>query len=109
MLPVTHGARSTRNHILAYTVLLAPLGFAPVLTGLGGAIYAVTSIALGAGFLWLAFGVWRSNAGDAGAPGSDLKKAKGLFAFSILYLFVLFAALIVEHGAGLYFAIPGLS
>ena len=109
MLPVTHGARATRNQILAYSVLLAPLGVLPVLTGLGGAIYGVTAALMGAVFLWLAYGVWRSSAGDAGAPGGDLKKAKGLFAFSIFYLFVLFAALIVEHGAGVHFALVGLS
>ncbi|WP_084418671.1 heme o synthase [Henriciella litoralis] len=105
MLPVTHGAKTTRNHILGYSILLAPLAVLPVLTGLGGWIYGITATLLGAGFLWLAFGVWRSEAGDAGAPTADLKRAKGLFAYSILYLFVLFAALIVEHGFGLFFPI----
>ena len=109
MLPVTHGAKATRNHIIAYTLLLAPLGLAPVLTGLGGLVYAITASVLGAGFLYLAFGVWRSKAGDAGAPGTDMKKAKGLFAFSILYLFVLFAALIVEHGFHAYISVPGIA
>ncbi len=102
MLPVTHGAASTRLHILAYTLLLAPLGMAPVFTGLGGWIYAVTALGLGAGFIWLSIGVFRSAAGDSGAPGTDMKKARGLFLFSILYLFLLFAALLLEH------AVPGL-
>ncbi|MEL6323369.1 MAG: heme o synthase, partial [Pseudomonadota bacterium] len=54
MLPVTHGARATRRQILGYTLLLAPLGLAPVATGLAGWIYAVAATGLGAGFLWLA-------------------------------------------------------
>ena len=108
MLPVTHGAKTTRRHILAYTILLAPLGAAPVLTGLGGWIYGVVAAGLGFVFLWLSLGVARSRAGDAGAPGADMKRAKGLFVFSIFYLFVLFAALIVESAFGLHFPIEAL-
>ena len=107
MLPVTHGARVTRQHIFAYSVLLAPLALLPVLTGLGGWIYMIVAGGLGAMFLWLAAGVAISRAGDADAPGADNKRAKGLFAFSILYLFVLFAAMIAEHGFGLYFPVGG--
>ncbi|WP_300378638.1 heme o synthase [Henriciella sp.] len=108
MLPVTHGAKATRNQILAYTVLLAPLGVLPVFTGLAGLVYGVAATGLGAAFLMLAYRVWRSDAGDAGASGASLKRAKGLFAFSILYLFLLFAVLIVEHGFGAYLPVPGL-
>ncbi len=109
MMPVTHGTKATRNQIMAYSILLAPVGLLPVVTGLGGLVYGITALVLGAGFLWLAFGVWRSRAGDEGAPPRDLKAAKGLFAFSILYLFVLFAALIVEHGFGAFVSIPGIT
>ena len=109
MLPVTHGAGTTRRHIFGYTLLLVPLGLLPVMTGLGGIVYAIAGAGLGAGFLWLATGVLRSRAGDADAQPEDMKKAKGLFAYSILYLFLLFAALIAEHGFGAYFALPGLS
>ena len=109
MLPVTHGAAATRNQILAYTIFLAPLGALPVFTGLGGVVYAVVSVILGVAFLYLAARVWRSDAGDAGAAPASLKKAKGLFGFSILYLFLLFAALIAEHGFGAYIAVPGLA
>ncbi|MEO1101075.1 MAG: heme o synthase [Pseudomonadota bacterium] len=108
MLPVTHGAKSTRRHILAYTVVLAAIGFAPVLTGLGGWIYAVVAVGLSANFLRLAYGLTRTRAGDPDATGPDMKRAKGLFVFSILYLFVLFAAVIVEHGFGLHFPIEAL-
>jgi len=107
MLPVTHGAKATRLQILLYTVLLVPLGLAPVYTGLGGWIYAVTAGGLGLAFLYGAITVFRSKAGDADAPGADAKKARNLFLFSILYLFVVFAALLLEHAAGLRFPVIG--
>ncbi|WP_084396001.1 heme o synthase [Henriciella aquimarina] len=109
MLPVTHGAAATRNQIFAYTIFLAPLGVLPALTGLGGLVYAIVSAALGAAFLMLAWRVWKSDAGDAGAEPESLKRAKVMFGFSIFYLFALFAALIVEHGFGAYLAIPGVA
>jgi protoheme IX farnesyltransferase len=99
MLPVTHGARTTRWHIFAYSLLLAPLALAPVVSGLGGGIYAAVSIFGGAFFLFLAWRVLRSRAGE-GDKRED-KRARDLFGFSILYLFALFAALLVERGIGL--------
>ena len=106
MLPVTHGAKATRLQILLYTLLLVPIGLAPVFTGLGGWIYGVSALLLGGAFLYGAISVFRSKAGDAGAPGADMKKARQLFLFSILYLFLLFAVLLVEHvGLGLYFPV----
>ena len=105
MLPVTHGAKATRLQILIYTLVVVPIGVAPVLTGLGGWVYGVTAALLGAVFLAFAVRVFMSTAGDEGAPKADLMKAKGMFAYSILYLFVLFAALIVEHGFGLYWPV----
>ena len=106
MLPVTHGAKATRLQILLYTILLVPIGLAPVFTGLGGWIYAIVAGALGLAFLYGAIKVFRGTAGDADAPGGDMKTAKRLFLFSILYLFVLFAALLVEHvGLGAHFPV----
>jgi heme o synthase len=99
MLPVTHGPKVTRAHILAYALLLAPLGLAPVLTGLGGVIYAAIASLGGAFFVFLAVRVVRSRAGEEEFATDD-KKARDLFGFSILYLFALFAALLVEHGFG---------
>ena len=108
MLPVTSGAKSTRLHILVYSILLAPIGLAPLFTGLGGMIYAVIGGLLTAAFLYFAVKVWRSTAGDIDAGDTERKLAMGMFAFSILYLFGLFAALIIEHGFGLYFPLGGL-
>lgn len=116
MMPNVAGARSTRAQILAYSVALAPIGFAPALTGLGGSIYAAVAAVSGVVFVLLAWRVYRSNAGeiDARPEGKALyeskaagdKAARDLFAFSLLYLTVLFLALLVEHGFGLFTPVP---
>jgi protoheme IX farnesyltransferase len=98
MLPVTSGAKATRLQIFLYSLLLAPLGFTPVLTGLGGFIYASIAAVGGVFFLVLAWRVLRSRAGE-GDKRED-KAARDLFGFSILYLFALFAALLAEQGIG---------
>ncbi|MEL7057882.1 MAG: heme o synthase [Pseudomonadota bacterium] len=103
MLPVTNGAKATRTQILIYTVLLAPIGLAPLATGLGGMVYGLVGGLLTLAFLFHAVKLWRSQAGEAEAGDGERKVAMGMFAFSILYLFGLFAALIIEHGFGLYF------
>jgi protoheme IX farnesyltransferase len=92
MLPVVSGRAETRRQILLYSVLLAPLGVTPWLMGFAGLTYGVTSIVGGALFLALALRIYR--AGDA--PGNE-KPAKHLFVYSIFYLFVLFAVLLVEN------------
>ncbi len=107
MLPVTNGAKATRLQILLYTIVLAPIGMAPLMTGLGGWVYAVTGALLTAGFMHFAIKVFRSRAGDADAGDAERKLAMSMFAFSILYLFGLFAALIIERGFGLYFPLGG--
>ena len=112
MMPVARGARSTRLQILLYSLVFVPVAIAPGLTGLGGPIYLAVSIAGGVGFLFLAARLWRSRAGDqpdkAEAVGREAawydvrieaKPARNLFAFSILYLMALFAALLVESAA----------
>jgi protoheme IX farnesyltransferase len=98
MLPVTHGAKTTRIHVFVYSLLLAPLGLAPMLTGLGGTIYAAIAGLGGALFVLLAWRVLRSRAGEGDAAQD--KPARDLFGFSILYLFALFAALLAERGFG---------
>jgi protoheme IX farnesyltransferase len=91
MLPVTAGEAVTRRQILFYTLLLAPLGLTPWLFGNAGSVYGATAIAGGALMLVLAVRVWR--------PGDRAHAAgKRLFGFSILYLFLLFAALLLGQG-----------
>ncbi len=107
MLPVTHGAAATRRQIFGYTLALVLLSIAPVATGLGGAVYLVAAGVLGAVFVALSAQVLRSRAGEADAPPADNTSAKGLFGFSIVYLFLLFTALIAEHGFGAHLALVG--
>lgn len=108
MMPVARGPASTRLQILIYSLLFVPCAVAPAFTGLGGVAYAVVSGLGGAVFLLLAFKLWRSRAGeieygdartDDGLYGvkADAKDARNLFAFSILYLTLLFATLLAEH------------
>lgn len=91
MLPVVSGADETRRQILIYTLVLVPLGISPFALGMAGLAYGAVSIATGAIMLLLAWQVFRRR---EGAPADQA--AKRLFAFSILYLFLLFAVLLVE-------------
>jgi protoheme IX farnesyltransferase len=95
MLPVVAGAAETQRQILLYSLLLVPIGAAPWLLGYADAIYGVTALVAGGGMVALAL---RVRAEGAGA-GAD-RAAKQLFAYSILYLFVLFAVLLIEGGLG---------
>jgi protoheme IX farnesyltransferase len=100
MLPVVAGADETRRQILVYAALLVPVAVAPGLLGPGGSLYLTTSVLLSAAFVWLALRVYRVREGAA----ADCA-ARSLFAFSIIYLFALFAALLVESLAN---RMPGL-
>ncbi|MEP3049976.1 MAG: heme o synthase [Erythrobacter sp.] len=93
MLPVVAGERATRRQILIYTVLLTPLAIAPWLIGGAGMVYGVTAIALSALFAAFAWPVGTRSKVD----GDAMLPEKRLFKFSILYLFVLFAALVVDR------------
>ena len=94
MLPVVAGAEETRRQIWLYSLLLVPLAITPVLIGLAGIVYGVVSAVLGAVFLYLAWNVRRITEGREADQA-----ARQLFVFSILYLFLLFAVLLVEHAA----------
>ena len=103
MLPVVHGEDATRRQILIYSLILAPLGLLPSFIGLGGVLYTAAAAVLGVLFLLFAFACYRERVG----PGAE-RAAKNLFAYSILYLFLLFTALLVEQGFGLGSAFPPL-
>jgi protoheme IX farnesyltransferase len=92
MLPVTHGVAFTRLHILLYTVLLFLVTLLPYLTGMSGWIYLVGAVLLGLRFLSYATRLY--------ATGDD-RLAMPTFGFSIVYLFGLFAALMLDHYASL--------
>jgi len=95
MLPVVSGLDETRRQIFLYSLALLPIGASPWLLGYAGVIFGATAITGGLLMIWLA---WRVLApGDA---KSGERAAMRLFAFSILYLFVLFAVLLVENRLG---------
>ena len=93
MMPNVAGEVSTRWQIMLYTLTLVPIGIAPWLLGFAGPIYAAVSTVTGAIMLLLASQVLRER-----APAE--RASRNLFAFSILYLFLLFAVLLVERGWG---------
>ena len=114
MMPVVRGAKSTRLQILIYSLVFVPAAIAPAVFGMGGVVYLIVSVLGGLGFLGLALRLYRSRAGDepdkAEAVGREAalydvraqaKPARDLFAFSILYLMALFAALLVEALSGM--------
>ena len=91
MLPVVSGKDETRRQIVLYTLLLVPLGLAPSLIGMVSWAYGAVAAVLGAVFIVLSICVLRDK---------TEKYARRTFAFSILYLFLLFAALIADRAAG---------
>jgi protoheme IX farnesyltransferase len=95
MMPVVAGERSTRWQILAYAVLLLPLSMTPWFIGGTGMVYGLAALLLSGMFLWLSIKVGLRTA----TPGDGMKPEKRLFAYSIFYLFILFAMLVVDHYA----------
>tara|TARA_R100000005_G_scaffold96585_1_gene84834 strand:+ start:24046 stop:24966 length:921 start_codon:yes stop_codon:yes gene_type:complete len=87
MLPVVAGRDVTRRYVVLYSVLLFPIAVMPYFLGYAGVVYGAGSAILSGLFLVLALKVWQ---------GKDEKSAKQLFAFSLLYLFLLFAILLGE-------------
>ncbi|QPC87018.1 protoheme IX farnesyltransferase [Mesorhizobium sp. NBSH29] len=86
MMPNVAGHRSTRRQIFAYALLVAPVGVLPWVLGYTGAVYGVAAGALGAGFIWYAWQVLSMEDSD-----KTMRPAKSLFAYSLLYLFAIFA------------------
>jgi protoheme IX farnesyltransferase len=98
MLPVVSGERETRRQILLYTLILVPLGISPWLLGFAGWVYGGVAVVSGAAMLALAIRVLSDR--------TD-RSAKQLFAFSILYLFLLFAFLLIDRVVGAHLGILG--
>jgi protoheme IX farnesyltransferase len=90
MLPVTHGDKFTRLHVLFYTVILVAVTLLPFATRMSGLIYVTAALALDAVFLFYAITIYRDY--------SD-RLAQTTFRYSILYLTLLFAALLIDHYA----------
>lgn len=88
MLPVTHGPRVTLTHILLYTIALFATSLLPFAVKMSGMFYLVSAVILGLIFLWYAWKMFTDY--------SDLL-ARKTFAYSIIYLSLLFAALLIDH------------
>jgi protoheme IX farnesyltransferase len=93
MLPVTHGVQFTRWHILFYTILLVIVTILPYLTGMSGLLYLAGVTVLNVGFLWYALRLLRDN---------DERLPMQTFGYSIIYLMVLFAFLLIDHYLMMY-------
>src|SRR6056297_3002467 len=96
MLTVTHGRRATRNHILAYTVLLAVLALAAGFTAVGGPIYLAVAVVLNVMFLIGAVRIWRRD--EVMAEADNYATEKKVFRLSLYYLFAHFGAIALEAG-----------
>jgi len=99
MMPVVAGERATRHQILGYAALLLPLTLVPWWLGFAGKVYGLSALALG--LVFLALSAWVGLRRSSGA-GDTMKPEKRLFAYSILYLFVLFAMLVVDRVVASY-------
>ncbi len=94
MLTVTHGRKATRAHILAYTLLLVPVALWAALTSIGGPLTLAVAVVLNA---WFVVGAWRIWQRDETVAEADKYSAeKAFFRFSLLYLFLHFAAFLGE-------------
>ncbi len=91
MLPNVAGEKATRDQMLIYAALLAPVTVLPAIMGFGGVVYGVVSAVLAATFFWLTYKVWAIAGAD-----EKLRAEKYLFGFSIFFLFALFATLLLE-------------
>ena len=94
MLPVTHGRRVTRAHILVYTLLLAPVAVGAGFTSIGGPVYLTASVLLNAWFIAGAVKIWRRS--EAAAVADKYAAERKFFRISLLYLFLHFGALLAE-------------
>jgi len=114
MLPVVSGEAETRRQILLYSLILAPLGASPWLLGYAGPLYGIVAVAGGAAMIALAVRIYRDRApagnkdtATGGEPRQAHAASKQMFAFSILYLFLLFAMLLADRLAGPLFGQVG--
>jgi protoheme IX farnesyltransferase len=96
MLPNVAGKRATKIQIVVYSILTGVSAVAPYFTGLGGVLYLTVAALTSAILIYLSVDVLLKREGH----GAD-KAAKRLFSYSILYLFVVFAAILAEHAMGL--------
>ena len=96
MLPVVSGVQETRRQILIYSLLLVPIAFLPPLMGFAGYLYTVGVAILSVRFLWFAVRIYLDR------PADEWKTAcRGMFSYSIAWLFGVFALVLIERVAGI--------
>jgi len=95
MLPVVRGVRETKVQIFVYAIVLAVATVAPAFIGMATPVYGIIAAALGAVFVWLSWQTLQMPDDDR-----EMRPARRLFAFSLLYLFLVFASLLIERGVG---------
>jgi protoheme IX farnesyltransferase len=91
MLPVVAGAAQTRRQIFFYCLGLWPASFAPCMLGTAGALYGAVAVLLNVAFTGLAIRLWGHD---------DDRAARRMFSFSLLYLFLIFSLLLLDHLGG---------
>ena len=94
MLTVTHGRKSTRIHVLVYTLLLFPVAVGTAFTSIGGPVYLAVALFFNIWFLKGAYDIWRRD--EAQAEADKYKVEKSVFKVSLYYLFAHFGALLLE-------------
>jgi protoheme IX farnesyltransferase len=94
MLTETHGRRVTRNHVLAYTLLLVPVAFGIALTPIGGPIYLAVAVVMNVWFLKGAYDIWRRD--ETQAEADKYRTEIKVFKVSLYYLFLHFGALLAD-------------
>ena len=100
MLPVAAGPRKTRQAVMAYTLWLLPVSLLPYVLHLAGIFYGASALGLGLAFLWYANRVLRETQDASGKSLERDAAAKAAFKYSILYLFLIFGALVVDRALG---------
>lgn len=91
MMPNVKGEKSTRLQIVVYSLIVAPVGVLPWFLGFGGHVYGVLSVLLGAIFIWRAVQLWMAPQHE-----EQMRAARALFKFSLVYLSALFCVLLAE-------------
>ncbi|MGV8936320.1 MAG: heme o synthase [Allorhizobium sp.] len=102
MMPNVAGIPSTKRQIFAYSVLTALATVAPAFTGLASPVYGAVAAVLSLVFVLCSIAVWRMADGD-----EKMVAAKKMFAYSIFYLFAIFAALVIDHAVVAWLAPAG--
>ncbi len=97
MLPVVAGARKTRLEVLRYTLWMIPITLLPFVLGLAGVFYGIAAVLLDGVFLWYAMRVLGDRQDATGQSLTKDAPAKAAFKYSILYLFMLFGALLIDR------------